>query len=145
MTAIGELHAPACRIDRGDPCAQLQVDVVLSVEFRRPEGVRRIGRGAGEITFRQVGPIARQRLVGAQHRYVAGMALLTKRFGRCVAGRAPTHDDDRFRQVNLWRLLLTLPRLQLFPNENRTDRLIDGRELARHVAHRFDAPAGNRV
>jgi hypothetical protein len=40
---------------------------------------------------------------------------------------------------------LRLPGFQLFPNEHGADRLVQGRELARYVAHRFDAPAGNRV
>jgi hypothetical protein len=98
--AVGELHAPACRIDRGDARAQAQVDVVLRVEFRRPEEVRSVGGGAGEIPFRTVGPIAGPRLVGAQHGEAAGIAVLTKRFGSGVAGRAPTNDDNGFRQAN---------------------------------------------
>ena len=50
--AIRQLYVPAPYVDRGHACAQAQVDFVVFIEFCRPEEIRLVGRGAGEIALR---------------------------------------------------------------------------------------------
>ena len=98
--AIRELYVPAPGVDRGDACTQLQVDVVLSVEFRRSEEIR-LCRTRCRRDSPSIGWVDRRasNVIGAQHRDAAGVALVTKRFRSGVAGRATTDDNDRLSGV----------------------------------------------
>ena len=52
-------------IERGDCRAEAQLDRVLGIEFPRTQRDPFLGRGAGEIVFRQVRPVVGRIIVGA--------------------------------------------------------------------------------
>ena len=93
QAAVRELDVPGYRVDHRHRRAEPQVDVTLAVELRRPERDGLLGSRTREEAFRQLGPVAGQRRVGAEHRDAAGVTLVSKRLGRRVA-RAATADDD---------------------------------------------------
>ena len=93
--AIRELNLPARRVDCRYARAQVQIDFVVFIEFLRSEWVRLVGCGAGEKALRQVGPVARHRLIRAQHRDAAGVAFAAKHLGGCIARRTTSDDNDR--------------------------------------------------
>ena len=76
---------------------------LLGVELGRSERNPLLGRGAGEIVLRQIGPIVGRRVVGAQHREAAGVAFPPQHLGGSVARGAAADDDDRRRQPGAWR------------------------------------------
>src|SRR6185437_530546 len=93
--AIRPLYMSASYVDRGHARAEVQVNFVLFIEFRRPEEIRLLGRGAGKIALREVGPVARQRLVGTQHCDAVGITLAAKRFRSGVSGRTAADNNNR--------------------------------------------------
>ena len=84
-------------VDRRDAGAEMQLDAVLAVEFRRAQRDPLLGSIAGQIVLRQIWPVVGHGGVGAEHDDAAGIALAAQRLGGAVAGRAAAQDDDRSR------------------------------------------------
>ena len=118
---------------------------MVLIEFRRPEKVRLVGRSAGEIALRQVRPVAGHRLIGAPHRNAAAVALAAERLRSGIAGRAAPDDNDRSRDASRRHVRMRRNSLQLLANVHGANPRLGRCELARHIAHLFDAPSGNRV
>ena len=59
-----------------DASAESQLDPVLAVELGRAQRYPFLGRIAGEVILRQIGPVAGRRIIIAQHRDRAGITLL---------------------------------------------------------------------
>ena len=86
-------------LDRRDPHAELQADPLFGVEIERPQRNPIFRGGAGEVVFRQVGPVVRRRVIGAEQGHRPGVALLAQGFGGRVSRSTPADDDNRVRQV----------------------------------------------
>ena len=82
-------------IDRDRAGAELQLDPLFPVEIGRAQRYSLLRRVAGQVVLRQIGSIIRSRVVGAQHRDRAGIALATQHLGRGVSCRTAAEDDDR--------------------------------------------------
>ena len=67
--------------------AELQLDPLLAVEIGRAQRYPFLGRVAGKVVLRQIGSIIRSRVIGAQHRHRAGIAVTPQHLGRSVSRR----------------------------------------------------------
>ena len=74
-TSICKLDLPGIGMDRNRPCTEPQLDALLSIELERAQRYPFLGRVSGEIVLRQIGPVAGRRVIVAQHRDRAGIAL----------------------------------------------------------------------
>src|ERR1700730_15518826 len=112
--AVRELDFSGLGIDRHRAGAELQLDPPLAVEIGRAHRYPFLGRVAGKVVLRQIGSIIRSRVVGAQHRDRAGIALATEHLGRGVSCRTAADDDDRLWHCPCARPRPPLRRLELF-------------------------------
>jgi len=96
---------------------------VLGVELGRAQRDPLLGCRTGEIILGQIGPIVRPRVVGAQHRDPAGVALAPQHLGRGISPGTTADDNDRLRP----RIRTCRPSggLKLFPDINRPLVLLD--------------------
>jgi len=138
--SIRHLQLPALDVDRDHARTKSHIDFKVVVEFGRSEEIGLLRRCPREIAFRQVKPIAGHRGFGAQHRYPAGVTLLTKRFRRLVTGRAATDDHDGVRLADRYRTGAPRRADQLLPNVCDTGPPFACCELARRIEDNFDAP-----
>ena len=74
--AVHKLDLASIGMDRNYASAEPQLDVVPVVELGRAQRYPFLGRIAGEIILGQIGPVARRRVIIAQHRDRAGIALM---------------------------------------------------------------------
>ena len=91
--AAAKQDAPTPDIERRGRRAEAQLDRVLGIEFGRTQRDPFLGRGAGEIVFRQVRAIIGRRVVRAHDRDTAAKSLAAQHLGRGIA-RRPAADDD---------------------------------------------------
>ncbi len=93
-TAVLELDLATCRIDRRGARAEMQLDAVLPIEFRRAQRDPLLGRAAGQVVLRQIRPVVGCRAIGTQYRDAPSIALAAQRLGGAVARRAAPQNDD---------------------------------------------------
>ena len=95
--AVREPDFSGLGIDRDCAGAELQLDPMLAVEIGRPQRNPFLGRVAGQVVLGQIGSIIWSRVIGAQHRDRAGVALAPQHLGRSVSCRTAADDNDRIR------------------------------------------------
>ncbi len=123
--AVREPDLAGLGIDRRCAGAELQLDPVLAIEFGRTQRYPFLGCGAGEIVLGEIGPVVRPRLVRAQHRDRAGVALAPQHLGRRVSRGTAADDDDQFRLRTRGRPRRPPCRFQLFADINHAVPLLD--------------------
>src|SRR5438270_688818 len=124
-TAIGKLDLPGIGMDRSRPSAEPQLDPLLSIELERAQRYPFLGRVAGEIVLRQIGPVARRHVIIAKHRDRAGIALTPQHLRSGFPRRATADNDDGLRRGLQCRPRLAACRLDLFPDIYRPIPLLD--------------------
>src|SRR5688572_15145753 len=125
--AVFEPHLPARRVDRAGSSVELQVDAVVSVELRGSEDVGLLRRRACEISLREIGAVAGQGRVGAQHRDATGVASPSEHLGCGVARSAATENYDRTRHPLPGRRCWWTSVLDLLPDEHVSAPLLDSK------------------
>src|SRR6266481_4525028 len=114
LGAVCEPDFADLRIYRDRAGAELQLDPLFPVEIGRAQRYPLLRRVAGQVVLRQIGSIIRSRVIGAQHRDRAGIALAPQHLGRGVSRRTAAEDDDRLRSSAWCRLRSPLCRFELF-------------------------------
>ena len=66
--AVRKLDLPGIGVDRNRASTEPQLDPLLSIELERAQRYPFLGRVAGKIVLRQIGPVAGRRVIVAQHR-----------------------------------------------------------------------------
>ena len=130
--AVRDPHFSARGIDCDRADVELQLDLMLAVEVGRAQRDPFLGRAAGQVVLRQIGSIIWSRVIGAQHRDRAGIALPPQHLGRGVSRCTAADDDDRLRAGTRYRPRPAFRRFELFAD-------IDFSVLL------FDPPARDRV
>src|SRR5438128_12514263 len=130
--AVREPDFSALGIDPDRAGAELQLDPLLAVEIGRAQRYPFLGRVAGQVVFRQIGSIIWSRVISAQHRDRAGIALAPQHLGRGVSRRTSAEDDDRLWPGLRCRPRPALRRFELFANKDFFVLLLD-------------PPAGHRI
>ena len=92
--AARQRHPLRGRINRRGSGVENQFDPVLGIEFGRAQWDPFLGRGAGEIVFRQVRAVIGRRVVGTDDRDLTTEALAAQHLGRGISCRTAADDDD---------------------------------------------------
>jgi len=121
--AMRQLDIPTPDVDRGHRRAEAHVDGVILIELRRPQEIRRLRCSARKVALQQVRPVAGQRVIGAEHRDAAAVALATQCFRSRIAGRTAADDHDGCLRAGPGRLYMRRDALELLADVERADRL----------------------
>ena len=123
--AVGHRYRASLRIEGGDGRIEPDLDLLFLVEVGRAQRDPILRRLAGEEVLRQVRPVVRGRIVGAEHGDRAAVALAPQHLGCRVACRAAADDDDRLRRRCGCRPLLGRLPLRLLAHEDLAVGLLD--------------------
>jgi len=118
-----ELDIPTPDVDRGHRRAEAHVDGVILIELRGPQEIRRLRCSTRKVALRQVRPVAGQRVIGAEHRDAAAVALATQCFRSRIAGRTAADDHGGCGRAGPGRLYMRRGALELLADVERADRL----------------------
>src|SRR5262245_5513069 len=129
--SVFKLNALLLRVERHDTCLRDQLDAPLAVEVGRAQRYPIFLRRAGQKILREIRPINRRRVVGAEHRDRSVVSHAAKHVcgGKTRSASANYHDRRRRRtrgQPRRYRLRLSFSDV-------------------RRVSDALDAPAGNWI
>ena len=113
----GEAYFAPRAVDAGDVAPKTQLDAVFGIVVVGPQRQPVLRRAAGEIVFRQIGPVNRRRRVGAQHDDAAAIVAPPQHLGSRKTGRAAADDDDPRRRLRRRAFAPRLRLLALFGDE----------------------------
>ena len=93
LRAVFEDHTSLLHVQRGYPRIEDEIDAALGIVLGRAQRYPVILRRAGKEVLGQVRPVARRRVVRADHRQVAVVAFAAQHVRCGEAGGAPSDDD----------------------------------------------------